>query len=259
MTYTAKLDRAKTHLQELESVTKAFLATNPYREIAQADEQRPGEFVIHFIKNGDLPPQIPVIVGDALYGMRSALDHLAYSLALKHSFVVKDENCMFPIHIKDTSFIVQAPRALAQMSTEAQNLIGDMQPYRAANPAQHPLGILNQLGNIDKHRHLVFGGTVATDTRWSIDLDACRDVDPNSLNIIGAKLRFGPFDNQTEVARLFARITGPNPNVKVDAETTFDVALPKDGPAPGRVIINVLEEIFQHICEVVVPPLKELL
>lgn len=77
----AKLRRAEGHLQTFESEVVRFFEQNPYRITYEADLNALSyTFYIH-----DLVPPDPdwgLIIGDCIHNLRSALDHLAYQLAI---------------------------------------------------------------------------------------------------------------------------------------------------------------------------------
>lgn len=255
-THRLKLERAREHLITLQTTIEKFLETDPYDQIGQQHE-RPGNtilVVLHLKKKTELPVLLPLIVGDAIYNMRSALDHLAYSLCVANmGDAIKEGRSMFPIHAAVGSYMDAGVQACRQMSDEVKAIIERLQPYHAGNKASdHPLGLLNQLSNIDKHRHLVFTG--AATVKQEITLL------PNSedCELIGlqSEVRTGPFDDHTDVARLLIRRTGPNPRPKLDTYITIDIAFPKAGPAAGELVLKALERIFVHIRKEIFPALE---
>ncbi|MEP6815737.1 MAG: hypothetical protein ABI873_09325 [Marmoricola sp.] len=51
------------------------------------------------------------------------------------------------------------------MTPAALTVIEDLQPYQAKDPAAHPLHVLTELWNIDKHRHLHLATLHSTNTQ----------------------------------------------------------------------------------------------
>ena len=69
-----KLERANDHLNALHDAIKSFIESEPYRTITKFDSQT-GEHVVQ-LKSTPVPPaRLSVIVGDALFNLRSSLDH----------------------------------------------------------------------------------------------------------------------------------------------------------------------------------------
>ena len=81
-----KVIRAKEHLDALYAEILEFLRTDPQPYAIQPEHNREGsEYVFHFKVNREPPTEWSVAVGDVTYNLRSALDHLAWQLALKHT------------------------------------------------------------------------------------------------------------------------------------------------------------------------------
>ena len=79
--YRTKLDRAVEHVDALDHNIGAWLGSHPYGLTIEHDlEQSEGVLRIRDIQ--DPPQRISVGIGDYLHAIRSALDHLAYDLAV---------------------------------------------------------------------------------------------------------------------------------------------------------------------------------
>lgn len=269
-----KLKRARAHLDTFYSTVQDFLKTDPYEDVSEQYGYTEGQkiikpnqvlVIVHFKKREgrELPPDLPFLAGDAIYNLRSALDHLAYALVEKNlGGAPKTEQCMFPIHSGLGSYMDAGVRACRDMSNAAKDIIQKLQPYHAEdrkNPdalANHQLGLLNKLSNIDKHRHLVLSGAVTTKTSATLN-PSSRDVRVAIAQ--RTDVQYGPFDDQTDILRLLVDIIGPNPYVKVDTHMDIDVSFPKTGPAPGQFVHPVLVGIYNHIVREVFTPLEQLL
>lgn len=119
----------------------------------------------------DEPPQIPshwpVTIGEVLYNLRSALDHAAYELSVigLNRELDPDEakNSAFPLLTDPRRFTAKnLDTWLPGVDDTTRSFIERVQPYperdRFYRPtpfeeAAHYLGLLNELGNIEKHRH----------------------------------------------------------------------------------------------------------
>lgn len=262
MSYREKLKHAYAHLMTFQESVQAFLDDDPYEEVRKY-EPHPDPLVrvvvIGYKKRRELPADLPFIAGDIIYNMRSALDHLAYSLCVAHvgAEKIKEGVSMFPIHAAIGSYMDAGVRACRQMSDEAKGLIQQMQPYHGPKPhdrQRHPLAVLNALSNIDKHRHLILKGMVSA--RTSLGIQAMMDVDMEA-SVGGAVL--GPFQDQTDVIRLTLRVAGPKPDVKMKADFVIDPTFPDPGPAAGEIVTAELGRIFKHIDQEVFGPLEKLL
>ena len=79
-----KVERARKHLDLLRQETRAFTEGKPYGVRAEFDAER-SEYAIR-IRLRDPDTRVPIglslIAGDAVHNLRSALDHLAWQLAI---------------------------------------------------------------------------------------------------------------------------------------------------------------------------------
>jgi hypothetical protein len=72
---TLKILRAKEHAAELNRQIGEFFAANPYKVATNTKK------IIYYVSSVDpVPDAIPLIAGDAIQNLMSALDHLAYQL-----------------------------------------------------------------------------------------------------------------------------------------------------------------------------------
>jgi hypothetical protein len=67
-------------MAELQKAVQAFFATKPYRLSGKPDMQA-GKVVYTMDRVEPTPPEIPLIAGDVIQTLRSALDHVAYQLS----------------------------------------------------------------------------------------------------------------------------------------------------------------------------------
>ena len=148
-----KTTRAKVHLDNLGDEINAFLASKPL-DIFRKENVRKGLFEIRF-KVKPIPEHIPLILGDLLYCLRSALDQTVWALAKRKMGAGYPEGTQFPIIDKlNAGSRKKFQSYTAGVPAAAIRIIKSLQPYHRANPAAHLLSRLNKLGNIDKHRRI---------------------------------------------------------------------------------------------------------
>ena len=76
---TPKITRAKKHIEDLTKELQAFLDTNPYKVGHKRDAQT--RRVTYYLTRVEPSPScLPLIAGDAIQNLMSALDHLAYQI-----------------------------------------------------------------------------------------------------------------------------------------------------------------------------------
>lgn len=105
-TFTMKLVRADEHLQALNNEVVNFLAIRPYEVVTQQDGSR-DNISAKFVYRHAPPDKLLMLIGDVLHNLRSALDHLAWSLAGAKA----DRSTEFPIFCEERGFLGQRGRA----------------------------------------------------------------------------------------------------------------------------------------------------
>lgn len=159
----AKFDRAANHLDALNNEIAAYRRSRPYNLIRQPDVD-----VARYVARIKPPPvEIQILIGDAIYNMRSALDHLAWELVLENGGkpVIGARNStrfpvLYPHHKREANVV-------GGVSAAALRHVRRIQPYNGTVPDETPLGVLDDLCNIDKHRHLYVVGAYASEFRVS--------------------------------------------------------------------------------------------
>jgi hypothetical protein len=145
-----KTDRAAAQLQQLRHEVRAFRTGNPYT-VTKEDEAQRGLHIVR-IQLNPASPDIPVLIGEFAYSLRSALDHLAWQLGLLSSRA-PSRHSTFPIlstnRAEDRRRFKLATR---DIPSEAVDIIKTLQPYlRGDAMKSDPLWQLNKLCNLDKH------------------------------------------------------------------------------------------------------------
>jgi hypothetical protein len=159
-----KVDRAEDHLKEIKRKLQTYADSHPYehfREAPRKAQPHVWRYMLRITKQPD--PMIAVIVGDFLYNLRSALDHLAVAMApRKFQRLVS-----FPIFLEDpfrtdrwgnyidNKAMASFESAVRGMSAEVIAVVKEAQPYSGSNPKQTALYLLSSLENADKHRKLI--------------------------------------------------------------------------------------------------------
>ena len=157
----AKLVRAHQHLLTLEQAVNAYVQLNPYRvEVEPAGVNLEGK-VIRYVarQNPSVPPppaDLSLLVGEALYQLRSSLDHLVHQLVIANggqALLTDSRKHQFPVFETAQGYDARAGRMVAGVTQEAEARIRGTQPFKwPGQPQSHPLWLLQDLNNIDKHR-----------------------------------------------------------------------------------------------------------
>lgn len=152
----AKVIRAGEHFETLKREISAFLKDDACEVRREFDaEKRCYTFYGKPLK--EVPLRIRVITGECLGQLGSALDHLAWQLALLNTDR-PNGSTRFPIFINAKVYAKDRGRCIGSLPDTAKTIIDNLQPYRDADPERTALWTLGQLVNRDKHRlpHIAF-------------------------------------------------------------------------------------------------------
>lgn len=195
MQWTLKIDRAKTHLLELQTEIKSFMDSRPYRISTKRDSET--KRLIYYVSAVKEPPQVlSLIAGDIIQNLRSAMDHLAYELFISNGGnETEGRNIYFPIEKDFTTYESEKERKTKGMSKDAQDLIDLVKPYQGGNTI---LWHIHDLNITDKHRSLLL---LAMRSEFnSVDIgphlrESMRKLMPDSADMPSFSLNIKPADN----------------------------------------------------------------
>lgn len=157
----AKLARAHQHLLTLEQAVLAYVRQRPYRvDVESAGVNSEGNLFRYVARqNPGVPPphaDLSLLVGEALYQLRSSLDHLVHELVIGNggsALLAGSRHHQFPVFETAQGYEEKAARMIAGVTLGAATRISESQPFTwPGRPRAHPLWLLQDLNNIDKHR-----------------------------------------------------------------------------------------------------------
>jgi hypothetical protein len=243
----AKIDRAKENIINLEREQRAFLTEHYRKDLI--GEFHPNEWEYVCAVPGDLepvPPRFAVLVGEVLYLLRSSLDHLLGQLVRLSKPNHPLNGVQFPICTDPRKHRTSQCGKIQGIPDDAAAAIVALQPcFRRTGPwLDHPLAILNNLNNRDKHRLLVVLAAAVTDiTKHDVQVTA-RDLRGYGVQV-RRRVVLGS-QKPTPVSRV---LFSPGPNchiadVKMKCRLVFDVSLQEPGAREGGSLIPFLQQLF---------------
>jgi hypothetical protein len=149
-----KLARGIEQIKTLRGEAEAFENAEAY--VFRVEQERRSATEVKyrcFARERQPPPDHwPLLAGEAIQNLRSALDYAVYEIAPKR----KRGLAMYPIFTDPCEFQVTGLKRLPGIPAEIRAAIEDTQPYRRLPqaPAEDALERLRTLSNIDKHRAL---------------------------------------------------------------------------------------------------------
>jgi hypothetical protein len=251
--FQLKLDRASEHLESVKAQERLWAQGNPCRVWTEFDIQS-GYYRIWAEALRPPPITLAPVIGDCLHNLRSALDNLAYELALAHkgerlSRSMANDSA-FPMFRTKSAFDDQGKPMIRGIRPEAKTIIEGLQPYYRGYQqdfSTSTLWWLRELSNSDKHRlpHLA----VATVERITLFFS-----DPSAADAV--EFFWPTFEDRAVVARYPAAL-GTYTEVDMQRPPTFGVAFGEGSPdlVQGWSVRAVLTHIRDHIAQDVVTPL----
>ncbi len=196
--------------KKIESLVEQYFTKKSNRAVISAGREKLDDFHVFRIASvpdvSQLKEAVALIVGDCVHNIRSALDHLAYQLALLHKDgkVNSPYSVQFPIANTAERFTIEAKKGLGEVMQEYQKVIESYQPYHglAGRPDSwsgsytHQLSLLQELSNTDKHRLL--NPVLLIPNRLDFRLpEGINHYSPN-INSVEDSLLANPFRNAGE-------------------------------------------------------------
>ena len=164
----AKFARAIEHFQTYNNDASQFMKTVEHNLVIKHNPETGAKWLV-FWDSDQIPPiRLSAIVGDVLFNLRSALDHLVCGLAKRADSSAECETLQFPICTSEEAFDKGIRRKqLEGISVDAVRMIRSVQPFLLGeNSAKlHALALLHDLNNRDKHRavHITLGTSQNTE------------------------------------------------------------------------------------------------
>jgi hypothetical protein len=232
-----KLARGIEHVETLRDEAWTFESANAYVPHIERNIRTPQEIEYQVTATENLrpPEHWPVLAGEAIQNLRSALDHAVYPLVKKNRGLSQ-----FPIFTDPCEFQVKGRPLIAGVPSPIRTLIESRQPYKAlpSKPALDSLAVLSSFSNRDKHRTL---NTVVTASRLQyIGIKDGVRIEPLKPFREGQPLYHG-----AHIAHFIARAEKELREVDVDPRFVYEVRI------EGRSFVNTLVAIAMRVYECV--------
>jgi hypothetical protein len=226
-----RLTRAEEHFKAIKAELLAYYDSDPCKISGEFDPNSEHPIITR-IRVAPLRMRINTLVGEFLHDLRSSLDHLAWQL-VEHNGGKPTEFTTFPVlkvgPTPNKKGIQPPPTVVGGVSDAAMAIIEDAQPYKwGEHYAKHPLWVLHQLWNIDKHRHVLARGSRTDGFTIGEDSPAFTFT--------------GRLGKTTEhCAELI--LVPDEPAVEMNLYTTFEVVVYEEGAGIEGPLLHALEEV----------------
>ena len=147
-----KVERAEKHVKDLHALISGFLDRGDIYEVVPEFKDN-GDTDYVFRVRVEIPGDVPLILGDAIHNLRSALDHAVCSLVVHNGKKVEKWHG-FPIFGDTAPDCHEAGirHAVDGAGDAAFKIVAGEEPYKGAN---NPLWGLHKLDIDDKHKFIV--------------------------------------------------------------------------------------------------------
>lgn len=224
-----KIDRANTHILELEEAKGEFLSRS-ICEIKIEDDPKTGQKLFRFTRLSDPPSYIGIIAGDAIHCLRSALDHLAHQLVLVNGQHPSDKTC-FPIMRSESAFKPHHVQRVEGMSQAAKDEVLTTRLYKESNDT---LWLIHKLDIADKHRSLL------TTMMWLPEIALSRHMTQGDYSVP---------DRPLEEGRIFFSCKSEGHE---DVKFIFDIALGEAGIFKDYPIVGALKTMLDVVDSLII-------
>ncbi len=197
---------------------------------------RTGTIVESTVVVPKIDPRLNTLIGELLHDLRSSLDHLAWQLVLHTGGTPVPDKTNWHI-------LVEAPTTNREgkypelnvrggVSPAARTLLNASQPYQwGPRYREHPLWLLHQLWNIDKHRYVIAKGA-HTAVQLPVNLPGFRFT---------TRLRHCTEHGASLI------LTPDDPGMHVDAHTFMQVAIDEPDYGIERPLLRTLKEAYEAV------------
>lgn len=223
-----KLERARTHINDLRFEIASFIRSEPYRITIEHDPET--DMVGPFADIRALVPHYWAgIIGDAIHNMRASFD-LALNAVVADKFFGDARASIYAFPSDQYPFGIPIIRGL---SAEHYSKLIDLQPYNTGN---NDLRLIHELDIRDKHQMLVLAATASA----LLDLRA---------TAFGGTISVGSITIDTSSLgkqRLGVRINiAGNPLFDQNARVITKITFAEPEALKGKEVIEVLDRLLE--------------
>jgi hypothetical protein len=227
-----KIQRANRHISDLATIFNAFLQSDFCQLRVEKDPNGRNE-VLKLVSVASLPADVPLIMGDAVHNLRSALDYVTRQL-----FGADNERVTFPLVKKREDLENSSAMGLVKkvFPDLAKFIIAKIETHDTGHPSIWAAG---RLDNIDKHKLLI----------PIVSVQAIHDISfiNEESNIRGTGNSF-----TVSEGRVLNAISMPPP-VKITGygKPTAQILFAEGQPLEGQPVIPCLVQISQRVSQTV--------
>jgi hypothetical protein len=217
-------------LDALNAETTAYVDGKTHRIVHQYYAQ-----TCHLTFRWEMPDWNPpvlrwaVLIGDVIHELSTALDHIAWQLALK-ARAKPGSSTAWPVCVGEGAWESKTTQDMVKhIGADDRAFIESKQPYPAPDgldPKTHAFAMLRLLSRIDKHR--VLHTAVVMPLETDVEFVDIRDI----AAIKDIRVYDEPMKNRAKILRVLVIPSGPSPDMDMKARQSLYVAF--IGPEYGH-------------------------
>jgi hypothetical protein len=230
-----KLQRADSHIRDLDYIVFTYLQTKPY-DITHESHLISDKHGFYISLTEKPPKLLQTVIGDAVHNLRATLDYLIAAIAVANgkspndtAFVTAEDSTALEMRLKDK---------VKKAGDRAMQIIRDLKPYPGGTNA---LVDLHKLDLIDKHRAiLAVAGAGDFGQRYIPEIGPNRvTVQKSSVYILGDDRQF------------IADPVGHEGDMPFEINLTMDIVFASDGPLGNAPCVKALREMSELVASIV--------
>ena len=244
-----KIERAQEHAAHLQSNLRTFLESGPYKVAHKHDPQT--RKLIYYVSSADpVPESLPLIAGDAIQNLVTALDHLAYQIVCSDTGdnPPSPHRIYFPVADDAAKYEASKHSKLEGATEDTFVAIDTLKPYKGGNDL---LWVLHRLNNIEKHRLLLTVGSQAAGINLGQLMAGhlAETFPPEAIEAFESMDVFlNPADKGFPLKAGFELYIGaidekPNPK----QQFRFDVAIDESGIIEGKPLLKAVNDFIELV------------
>jgi hypothetical protein len=208
-----------------------------------------GDEYVYFLGHALDPPeeQWSLVIGDCVQNFRAALDHMVWQLASQEARTKHRTRLEFPIYSDQSLFNTEAPRTMVGVPVAGQRIVEQHQPFQLrARWQEHPLALLQELSNMDKHRRVHIGQPTVQRVIIDVETGPARHRLQTTWSAEEQRMRSGMVLARVPRQALDQYGTG----LHTPVSTFLTIAFDDSGIATGRGVLGVLRQVNGTVGEV---------
>ena len=230
----AKLHRVEQQVTEMKNESNRLCTNIRDSIVREVYEDIDKQAWIYRGETPNVPIELSITLGEILYNLRSSLDHLVWQLVLANGQTPGRYN-EFPITADLQKWQATKGRVLKGISQRHEAMIGYLQPYTGGINLPFDvsmLRVLDDLCNIEKHRHLILAVMVSKGI-GPLELD-----DSSTRQPFEGLVKTGKIETDKVLLQL------NNANVRVEPSFRLDVGF-ANLDLPGRTLSRTMDKCLR--------------